>query len=87
MIVGLIGGLVPTFLISRLAIWSLKLWIPGAACLIVANVVSAAVCGAIAYGASRMSPLIYAEAQVIWLFLDLIRFFNRREQHPKAPSP
>jgi hypothetical protein len=76
---GLIGALIPTFLLSRLALWLLNRWQGGSPRLVVANLASwvvLAVVGGFLMGYGQRitfeAAQVYALPQLIWLALDLM---------------
>ena len=77
----IIGGLLPTFLISRFVLWLMRSWDGGVQRLLVAHSGSLLICILIggmgmADGgafAPMMAFIIYTPAQAIWLIADWLR--------------
>lgn len=83
-----IGGLVPTALVSRVALWLMRSWNGGVTRLVVAHLFSLAVVTLIAgmgmadggaFAAARAFG-IYAAPQAAWLLLDGALLFYRRRR-------
>lgn len=80
-----VGGLIPTFLISRLALWLLRTWDGGTSRLIAVHAASLLLISFVAgigmadYGAFAGVRAIttYALPQAVWLIVDLVRFAHR----------
>lgn len=80
----ILGALVPTFLISRLVLWTMKRWNGGALRLVVGNLFSALICGALGgLGYADGGPFSwdafagYAAIQIVWLTVDIGRYVIR----------
>jgi hypothetical protein len=74
-----VGGLVPTFLISRLLLWALDRYVDGGARLaLMANSGSLAIAGIIVWVTDSLSDFwLDAVAQALWLAIDLFRYRKR----------
>jgi hypothetical protein len=75
----MIGALIPTFLLSRLALWLLKRWLGGKTRLLFANLASwlfVAVLGGFAFASFATftfeAAVLYALPQLIWLAMDMM---------------
>jgi hypothetical protein len=94
-----VGALIPTFLISRLALWLLRTWDGGTSRLIAVHAASLLLISFIAgigmadYGAFAGVRAIttYSLPQAVWLIVDLVRFTHRnpasRPQDVKQNTP
>jgi len=89
-LVTIIGALIPTFILSRLLLWSLKRWQAPHWRLIVAHGLSLSIAIVIAglgnadggSFAGERSVAIYAPAQAFWLIVDFIRHFRSSRMRP-----
>ena len=78
----LIGALIPTLILSRLALWVLSKWKAGIPKILVANIASLLLSALIgAFGMADGGPpqygtalSLYALPQLVWLALDAFRF-------------
>lgn len=91
-LVMVIGGLIPTGLISRLLLWIMRSWEGGTARLVTANVLSWLVVSVIAgFGmadrgdfAGFEAAFLYALPQIVWLVIDMVR--QRRKSATAFPE-
>lgn len=89
-----VGALIPTFLLSRIALWLLKRWNGGYARLVAAHVLSLAVATLIgAFGMADGGPLAFGVAflsyvgpQLLWMALDGWRL-HRKLPEARPPEP
>lgn len=81
----LLGALLATFLLSRLALWSMRKWDGGMMRLLAAHAISFAICWAVfAFGSSdgkvyAGAGLIYLLPQGIWFLVDHFRGKGAKE--------
>lgn len=90
----MIGGLIPTFLVSRLLLWLMRSWDGGISRLVVAHIFSwlvAAFIGGLgmadggAFAGFRAATL-YAVPQGVWFLFDFVRHKRKLRQSAKSPE-
>ena len=88
----MIGGLIPTFLVSRLLLWLMRSWEGGISRLVVAHIFSwlvAAFIGGLGMAdggafAGFRAAILYLVPQGVWFLLDFLRHKRKQRQPTKS---